>query len=63
MMPWFALALAAVIVIFIEPIGEIASRQFERMFGASRESGASWARAAYLSFAVLLVIYAIVELT
>jgi hypothetical protein len=62
-MPWVALALAGIIVIFIRPIGEIAARQFERMFGASRDSGASFARAVYLSFAALLIVYAIVELT
>ncbi|MGH2729427.1 MAG: hypothetical protein ACRDJI_02340 [Actinomycetota bacterium] len=61
-MPWVALALAGVIIFFIRPIGEIAARQFERMFGASRESGAGWARAAYLSFAALLILYAIAEL-
>jgi hypothetical protein len=61
-MPWVALALAGVILIFIRPIGEIAARQFERMFGASREGGASFARAAYLTFAALLIVYAIAEL-
>jgi hypothetical protein len=61
-MPWVALSLAALIFLFIGPIGEIAARQFERMFGASRETGAWWARAAYLSFAVLLVVFAMREL-
>ena len=62
-MPWVALALAGLIILFIRPIGEIAARQFERMFGSSREGGASFARASYLSFAALLIVYAIVELT
>lgn len=58
-MEWFALFGAAVIILFIGPIGEIAGRQFVRMFGMSLESGARFARACYLAFAILLIIVAI----
>lgn len=56
-----ALVIAALIVVFIGPISRTAARQFDRELGANRDTGASVARWIYLSFAGLLVLFALLR--